>query len=529
MRRAWLGVLSTVVLTASSIAGCGDAFSEANADAGGPATGDDADTTEGSTGDDSGGELLDGGLRRDATAGDADSAADGAGSADAAADARFAPDVAMVPDTSTPDTSAPDTGPTGDACTLLVASETTGIFVSNSGVASACGTRAVPCNSIQTAINFAVSLSKPYVYVDNGTYIESLTLASNITILGGWIDTGGTWNRQCAPGNAANVIVKAPANANKTIAASNVTNATLDTLTVKSKDVGSVAAGESIYGVFATQSSLALVNVVVQVVKGGDGTDGAGGSSGTAGSNTCARASASNGADAVAGSNGGGAPNASFSIAGYTPTNGSDGAAGAAGTNGFAGSDPAPACATGVLCAYDNVNSFCVSNGPDTSCGTEGTEGCGGAPGTIGRAGTGGGSSVALYAWGGAITSTSGLLSSGNGGNGGNGGAGGAGGAMGTGGQPGPRIITQCKNNPPACNLGISYATGGAGSAGGAGGKGAPAGAGGGGAGGSSFAYHVGGGATVSPNGTSLLFGLAGTAGGGPGNAGPSGTAAPHN
>lgn len=414
-----------------------------------------------------------------------------------------------------------------DACTLAQPNPNVGVFASPGGQSSACGSAAIPCNSIQTAINLAQSSGKSIVYVDHGTYTESLTLVSGIQIQGGWLDVGGSWSRQCGPTNAAGTVVKAPSNANKTIVASSVTGVTIDTLTVASKDAASVGTSESIYGIFSTSSNLALVNVVVSVVGAGAGQTGGGGGSGSSGGTGCSVG------DGVGGAAGGGGAVATgtFGPSGYSPGNGGTGGAGMTGHNGTA-SSPAFTCVNGVQCVENFASDGCQDPLPVTqSCGTAGTSGCGGQPGTGSSGGTGGGSSVAVYVWGGSVTSAQGAFDSGSGGNGGSAGSPGGGGSGGTGtaGGNGFRVITSCKIvNTSQCTNNATAAGGVAGGPGGPGGIGGTGGAGGGGAGGYAYSYYTGGGASVSPSGTTFLFGAAGGGGNG-GNAGPSGVAAQHN
>ncbi len=533
-------MVSCAIVGASSVTACGAAFTEDTSDGGAsgePGSAITADSSDEGNGLE--GSLVDATAPDVATHADAtsDGGADGTTAIDGATaidamigmdsttgvDSTTGADSAIAMDSAIPD--SPPDAPVLDACTLATATDANGTFVQQGGSGGLC-TKAAPCGSITTAIGALGTRST--VYVAQGTYVEQVTLASNVLVQGGWLP--GAWTRNCGSTNANATIVQAPSNANKTILANGVTNVTLDTLSVSSKAAANVAIGESIYGIFATGGSLTLTNVNVQVVKAGDGAAGAVGSTGSIGSNTCARTSASNGQGVGPGSGGSGASAGTFSSGGYAPANGGDGSTGATGNNGMAGVDALSQCANGTTCTYDGNTGLCFTDQPDQSCGTDGTEGCGGGPGGIGRGGGGGGSSVALFAWGATVVINGGSLASGNGGTGGDGGlggTGGAGGGVGVAGQQGPQIVKTCKNNPPTCG-GNTFVKGGAGGAGGTGGKGADGGRGGGGSGGSSYAYYFGGGAAVSPSGATMTFGSAG-AGGTGANAGASGSSAQHN
>src|SRR5579883_2402045 len=131
-----------------------------------------------------------------------------------------------------------------------------GVFVSKGGQASGCGSETTPCTSIQTALTLAAMNGKTFVYVDTGTYTEQLTLpGAGITVQGGWTDLGGTWTRQCGASRASSVVVQAPGGVNTTVVAQYAGSATLDTLSIQSEPQAAVAAGESVYGVFATGAS----------------------------------------------------------------------------------------------------------------------------------------------------------------------------------------------------------------------------------------------------------------------------------
>lgn len=532
MRLAWLGMVSCALVGASSVTACGAAFSEAtdggsgDPDGAGADGADDGSLLEGSPGDAM--PMNDATAHADAArdGGDGAITMDGTTGIDSGADAATGMDSTTGMDSAIPD-SQPDSIVL-DACTTATATDGAGTFVQQGGSGSLC-TKAAPCGSITTAIG-ALS-GRSTVFVAQGTYVEQITLASNVLLQGGWVP--GAWTRNCGGTNATATIIQAPANANKTIIASSVTNTTLDTLTIKSKDQGNVGVGESLYGIFASGGSLSLLNVNVTMVSAGAGQDGVPASTVPAQApNNCAFATGSTGVGAVGGANGAGAPAGSFSSGGYTPSDGTNGSQGASGQNGTQGTDANNLSQDGVFCTLVLQDGICEPTSTRTSTGTNGTLGCGGSPGAIGTAGHGGGSSVGVYAAGATITINGGAVAAGNGGKGGNGGAGGAGGAGGNAGNPGaggPSVPTNCRASQPCSTSGIApFVAGAAGGAGGPGGAGATGGSGGGGAGGSSYSYFFVSGGVVSPNGTTLTFGSAG-AGGTGANAGATGSAAQHN
>jgi hypothetical protein len=131
----------------------------------------------------------------------------------------------------------------------------------------------------------AAMRSAPKVYLDRGTYLESITLPGGITLQGGWASLGGQWTHSCDPTTA---ILQAPQTSNTTVLASGGT-ANLDTLTIKSKPPQNVAPGESLFGIRAVGAStnLTLTNVAVYVGDGGPGATGMNGSAGANTSNGC--------------------------------------------------------------------------------------------------------------------------------------------------------------------------------------------------------------------------------------------------
>lgn len=399
-------------------------------------------------------------------------------------------------------------GATG--CAARTANDAAGLFIAPTGSdTSSCGTRSNPCQSISYTIAAAKSTTgKTTLYLSKATYIESVTLDAALTLEGGWSDTGGTWSPVCDATTSTAVTIQGVTNV--TISAAFAGAGTLRDLQVTSK--AQAAAGESIYGVFATGSStnLTLDGVVIDVGGGGTGTNGVAGTDGVVGSD--AGCAAGNGAAGSTGSAGGGAPAGSLSATGYSATNGADAGVGNTGANGTAGGADQCMANCGTC---KNQNPSCVF-GTATECSSPGVSGCGGTPGTGGSCGTGGGSSVALFVWDAHLTIFGGSLTSGSGGNGGVGGLGGDGGA-GSSGAIGAEGFCPANNfscSGGFCVLGVGGTTLTGGSAGGTGGVGGVGGQGGGGSGGDSYAIVTGGDGGTTLNGSpTLVHGDGGTGG----------------
>jgi hypothetical protein len=481
----------------------------------GGAPGDDGSTDgtvvgEGASGD---------GGAHDADAANVDADATADAIADAAPDADAAPmDSAVV---------VPDAAVCG-----TVPDSTMGVFVAPNGVDnSACGSSLAPCLTIQYGISRANS--RPNVYVAAGTYAESIVLSAGITIWGGWNveigDGGDSWTGICPPTDPVGAVVIEPATSNITVTANALGgSAVLKTLTLKSKAQSSVAAGESLYGVFATgttttRTTLTLDNVDITLGNGGDGTAGYTADGGVEG-NPGGCNPGTGAAGSPGGVDGGGADAGTFTMAGYQATPGDTGGNGNTGSNGRV--NDGGTCVSCVTCSVPVL--YCQSGSAPPSCGNPGGNGCGGAGGNGGGPGGGGGSSIAIFTWGASVTVAGGTISAGNGGQGGSGGGGGPGGGGGTGttGSPGLSCTVNC--NIGGLNL-LSCPSGTTGEGGGGlgttGGNGSGGGAGGGGAGGWSCAIYEGTGASVGYSAT-LTHGNFGTSPGG-GASGKSGDTCP--
>jgi hypothetical protein len=400
---------------------------------------------------------------------------------------------------------------------------THGVFVAQGGgTSSSCGTETFPCGTITAAL-VVVSQSvgaKNIVYVDDKSTLsepQTIDLPAGVTIEGGWIDSAGTWTYDCNPTSLPTIQTTS---GNVTVAASYSGSSTLQNLALASKSTA--AAGESLYGVFASGSStkLSLDNVRITVAQGGAGAAGSAGAGGSTGA-TGGCSPASDGANGAAG--GTGSPGTSgYGPTGFVDTSGAM-STGAVGSPGHNGTLQPPQCGTSYGCGYNFDDGLCETGSGTQVCGGAGAAGCGGAGGGGGGVGQLGGASIGVFVYAATVTiQTSGITTSagGAGGAGGSGGAGGAG-AAGTTGTSGV-LLGGCVSGAKPCRATSAGSV--AGGVGGNGGNGGPGGQGGGGAGGDSYCVVSGGGATVSAGWTCTH--ASGGAGGAPnGTAGSSGDA----
>ena len=373
-----------------------------------------------------------------------------------------------APQVDAPQVDAPQVDASG--CSGRTVDDATGVFVTLYGAdGPSCGTRAAPCLTVQEGINQAQLLGRSTVYVARGTYTESVTVGSGITIEGGWDTVNSTWVPICGVDELSAVALQMPAGAGVVVTASSgATGVGLHLLSVLAT-AQAAQPGQSLYGVLAQNAAVTLDSVVVTMGSGGEGAGGNVGGVGSTGATGCAAASGATGA--VAGDAPQSAPG-TFGASGYVASTGlagaSDGGTGTSGTCALS-----PSCVT--------VCGTCQSICPNP------TSGCGGGPGSGGSGGQGGGSSIAVYGWNAQLTIIGGSFTAGNGGNGGNGGDGGPGGAGGAGSTNQVGCLASCTDAGCATVGDTTIAAAGNGGAGGAGGHG------GGGAGGFSYAVYAGG------------------------------------
>jgi hypothetical protein len=346
------------------------------------------------------------------------------------------------------------------------------VFVAVNGDDANAGSRAEPMKSIQAAIEKARATAAD-VYIAEGEYAESLTLADGVSLYGGF---AAAWVRDPA------VVTKVASPAPKAIGGVNVGGLVIDGLTIVSADAAK--AGQSSYGILlASSSAVTISNNDISAgngANGGDGKDGKSGAEGKAGSN------GGNGCT-IACAPSGGAPGGAPGFPGGLGGNGSD--ARAAGSPGIDGFGPAAGGHGGggrVGAAGSNG-----SDGGQGTAGSTGTDGTGlgtvtlsgylavdGKAGTSGLDGSGGGGG------GGGGSNCGGLFCLARGNGGGGGGAGGSFGQGAAGGRGGggsfgiflsksPTVVAE--NNTfhlGKAGLGGKGGTGGKGGAGGAGGQG---------------------------------------------------------
>ena len=461
---------------------------------------------------------------------------------------------ATVPDPTAPETGAgedsgsdspvaADTSPTEDGggedaadvtCPDVAPNDAEGIFVTPTGMnTGTCGTRAAPCKTISFSVTRAGAAFRTKVFVAAGTYVEKVTLAAGVEVIGGWEVTGTTWKRACVTPEEL-VVVRAPALQNITVEAHDLNGeARLSLLHIESKAAVNLVAGESVYGVVATGTTTTLVLTDVNVAMGNaaSGVSGPKGDAGAPGPASCAPGPAVVAEAGAPGAQGTGAPVGTYDPnAQYVPGTAMAGGVGTVGENGNAGG-AAPPCLPCGTCVSDAMLMTCnfVLTPGQTSCGAAGKNGCGGGPGDPGGPAIGGGSDIGVFAWDATVTIKGGSVKSGDAGNGGTGGPGGAGGAgsAGVAGTMGDICTTSCLAAGAACTPVMTKGAGG--TAGGTGALGGTGGSGGGGGGGSSFATYQGGQGVVSVmGGTTLSHGKPGKGGPPDAGAGASGVAADH-
>jgi hypothetical protein len=339
------------------------------------------------------------------------------------------------------------------------------VFVAPTGSDSNSGTLASPKKTINAAIIAASAASKD-VYVDNGTYPESLSLVSGISIYGGYV--GGTGARVA---DAPTIVRGAPA-----ALASGAQHVALQLLTLEGQpDADGNAYGLRAISANGTRSRLLLDHVTAHGLAAAAGTAGTGGSQGASGYlGFGANGSGCNGGGGATGGpggNGGGGGNsgngsgylggpgtAGTSVGGATgglrgrDTSFGNGGGGGTGDPGGTGANnpahPVYDLATwvrpvGALGATGGtgagggggIGGFGASSGFYDFCGgAGGGGGVGGGGGTAGSGGQAGGGSFGAYLFDASVVASASQFVAGTGGAGGNGGSGGSGGTGGSGG-----------------------------------------------------------------------------------------------
>jgi hypothetical protein len=370
------------------------------------------------------------------------------------------------------------------------------VYVSPLGSDSDPGTPAQPVRTIAKAIALATPSGFP-VYIAQGNYSESVSLATGVSLYGGYDPTTG-WTRD--PALHPSVIVGDIT----AIAGALIHDLTLDGLVIRSANA---PAGSSSMGVFLEScQNVSVVNCRVEAGAGGAGAAGVAGLAGSAGVNgqpgceestafTCSRCPrrlggpggvnalgngggrggdaglgpASGDAGATGSSPGGGsggpgtpphlggaAPSGSFGAAGATGVAGANGTAGAAlGTAGYSPAGGQPG-ADGTHGSGGGGGGG--GGGGESGCDSHGSSGGGGGAGT-GGGGGGGSFAIVLHACDGIVVKNCALYT-GVGGTGGTAGGRGGNGGAGGGGGGGPSIAIYNESASPVSVLGNTYVLG---------------------------------------------------------------------
>ena len=385
------------------------------------------------------------------------------------------------------------------------------------------GTSYHPCRSITYAQTRAVALARTKVLVADGLYLETVTVATGQSLLGGY--RADTWERHLA--STLTLIRGTDTGTHRnTIIASSIATATDVQGFVLQGQVNPTVGGNS-YTVYASTSpGLRLLDNVIYAGSGGPGQNRSAAGSGTNGTNGGSRNDPGNaalydakiaddntpcdnsdnrqyanggaltcGGDDVGGGQGGGnrcTPDPDNEYSGYDGAVGQAGSGalgGVSGTGGDAGDDGA-------------MNNSLCSLPSNTMVGATGANG---ASGTSGPGGTGCNSSLGGVVGGHWVGSTG--TSGGAGGNGGGGGGGGAGGGG------------LCESGTGCASRDRLGGHGGGGGSGGCGATGGDAG----GPGGASIAVFLAGGVAPTLSGNTIYQGFGGNGGDG-GNGGVAGT-----
>ncbi|MBX3226709.1 MAG: hypothetical protein KIT84_39190 [Labilithrix sp.] len=410
-----------------------------------------------------------------------------------------------------------------------------GVFVSVVfGLSGAPGTASLPLSTVSDGLELAVARGVARVYLDEGTYAESLTLTerhAGILVSGGWKGSKTSWRRDCEDDFRARTTLESPAPVAVTIdVASSGATMGFEAMTITNRNLAptpsDVSGTSSIAMLVRGSASLRISRARLLAAKGAHGGAATAGTPGATlacdGVTGCA-----SGADGAKGNDGDGAAPAFFDPTGFHPSDGAGGQAGPPGANGTPGANGAEkSCIREVSGECNTGGGFCGGLNENRQ-GAKGECGCGGAGGAGGKAGRGGGASIALLALDGTVTIEHTTLFAGGGGNGSVGGKGGdgTGGSAPKAGAPTSCLTTISQSGPtgPACTCVLGNdqpAPGGA--AGGPGGAGAPGSKGGDGAGGPSYGWVTLGNARVVIDDASVLNAGPGGAGSVQGASAPS-------
>ena len=437
------------------------------------------------------------------------------------------------------------------------------IYVATTGDDAFEGTRARPLKTIQAGINAALAAGSD-VYMGAGLYNESITLASGVSLFGGFDPS--TWVRDSFDPSYTPLFTSTIQGGTLAVDGNGISGAIIEGLTISSADA--TIAGSGSCGIRLIYSTVTLRHCSISAGNGTPGANGANRANGLPGENGVAgqagakdnprNGNGGRGGNGYDGGNGGRGGDGGFYdvldvdpngdgepgedgyvglYGGTAGTGGSGGDCGTEGENGSGGSGGSPGTngvhGPGGSSGFLNNNLWVSATGIAGTDGNPGNGGGGGGggggqygmstPGTGngggggggggegghgGRCGQGGGGSFGLFVIESTITIENCTIRSGNGGNGGSGGSGGAGGPGGAGGA------------------GATYGNDeiGEGGDGGAGGQGGSGGHGGGGAGGPSFStFKYGWFSIIISSDCIYIYGSGGTGGASSGNAGYAG------
>jgi hypothetical protein len=429
------------------------------------------------------------------------------------------------------------------------------VFVSSAvGSPSGDGSVLNPFDTISAGMTYAAANSKPKVFIDGvSAYTETLTLASNVHLQGGYNSSNG-WQHD---GTTTNVF----SGSTTALSGTGASNSVVEELNIHAANA--TGTGNSSYGVrLINPAGVTITNCTITAGNGSAGSAGSSGSSGAVGggggtgSNGCENSSTTCGSCGRP-SGGGGGTNASCSgtsggaggrggscSLGYFGEAGGAGSGTSPGSSGTGGGGchgvPGPGGNAGAVgngsdgAGASNFGSFGTTyvpangssgalgqngsggggggggGGGDAICDSDGGGGggggSGGCRGNIATGGTGAGGSFGIWVSGGTATIDTTTINTGTGGTGGIGGTGGPGGA----GAPGGGAGSGSDDSIP-------------GAIGGGGGNGGRGGHGGGGGGGPSIGIVCGGGASVARSGNTITTGNGGAGGSSAGNAGATG------
>jgi Bacterial Ig-like domain/K319L-like, PKD domain len=351
------------------------------------------------------------------------------------------------------------TSGTDEVIVSVLENKNNAFWVSPAGDDANAGSRSAPMATVQAAINAAkASGSGADVYIAEGTYVESIVMASDVSIYGGYNVTN--WFRD------ASVFTSTIEGGPTAMQGMDTDDLTIDGLTIRSSDA-TASGASSIALSFAQSTNLIISNNLIFAGNGMAGAKGATGATpgkapngGTGGKAGSCIPSNKGGAGGNGSGNDGGKGGTGGSAGGFKGSGGGGGNGGAGGKGGFASSGKVGTGgtvggggghgATGGSSFGKVVAGFYV--GATGSTGGRGGNGGGG--------GGGGGGAGSLVGCGG------------GGGGGGSGGYGGHGGRSGQGGGGSFGIILSDTSSATLANNQITLSNGAKGGSGGNGGAG---------------------------------------------------------